>query len=339
MIDQEPPYSSTGAENTGRLVALLDWFAFTIPVIDPLKACELLDILVDEFIKMPKGGNGYLSQVKCGDITILSGGTVEMGCHVVLSGKGCRQYEARFGNVWPELIKKIIDQGGHFARIDVALDDYDNRLSLAQIKEKVDKREVISKFTKFRKNEEVDLTTPAYENEGNTVYFGSKLSLFLIRFYDKAKEQKVDYPWTRVEIVCRNSRAELLAIAIINGKILSEITAGVLKNYLKFIDASDDTNKSRWPVSKWWADFIGDVEKMKLTIKKEEITIQEKKDHLTKQYAPTLALISKFDGNDDFYNVLLRNGKQRLKQRHYAILKGTTEEKNDKDTVEVSNEG
>jgi len=179
MIDQAPPYSSTGVENTVNLVALLDWFAFTIPVIEPLKACELLGILADEFIKMPKGGNGYLSQVKCGDITILSGGTAEMGCHVVLSGKGCRQYEARFGNVWPELIKKVFDQGGHFARIDVALDDYADRLSLAQINEKVDKREVISKFKTFRRHEEIDLTSPAFENEGNTVYFGSKLSLFL----------------------------------------------------------------------------------------------------------------------------------------------------------------
>jgi len=119
----------------------------------------------------------------------------------------------------------------------------------------------------------------------------------------------------------------LLAIAIVNGEILSEITAGVLKNYLKFVDASDDTNKSRWPVSKWWSDFIGDVEKMRLTIKKDEISIQEKKDHLTKQYAPTFALISKFDGNDDFFEILIRNGKQRLKPRHFAMLNGAIEEK------------
>ncbi len=209
----------------------------------------------------------------------------------------------------------------------MALDDYVGRLSLEQINEKVDKREVISKFRTFRRHEEIDLTTAASEHEGNTVYFGSKVSLFLIRFYDKAKEQKVDYPWIRVEIVCRNDRADLVAAAIINGEILSEITAGVLKNYLKFVDASDDTNKSRWPVSKWWSGFLGDVEKMRLTIKKEEITIQEKKDHLTKQYAPTLALISKFDGNSDFLDILVRNGGQRLRPRHFAMLNSAAGEK------------
>jgi len=327
MLDQEPPSSSTGAENPVPMVALIDWLTFTLPVIDPLKVCELIGIVADEFIKMPKGGNGYLTQVKCGDITILSAGTVEMGCHVVFSGKGCRQYEARFGNVWPDLIKKVFDQGGQFARIDVALDEFDKRLSLAQIWDKVEKREIVSRFTKVQKQVEADLKTPAGENAGYTIYFGSKQSLLFIRFYDKAKEQEVDYPWIRVEIVCRDSRAELLATAILSGQILSEITAGVLKNYLKFVDPSDDTNKSRWPVSKWWSDFIGDVEKIRLTIRKEEISIQEKKDHLTRQYAPTFAMINKLDGNNDFQDGLVRNGKLRLKPRHYAMLNGAIEEK------------
>jgi phage replication initiation protein len=315
-----PPSSNTGAENTNGIEALIDWVAFTLPTNEVKSVFSVLGIPPDEFVQMPRGANGYLNHVRCGDIAILSNGTANMGCHVFLSGQGCRQYEARFGNVWPLLFSKIFDMYGHFTRIDTAIDDYAGIISVPILRNKVLSREVLTRFKRARDYTEYDLSAAPGTNEGETLYFGRPSSRIKIRFYDKAKEQKVDYTWTRAEVECHNERANVMAYQIITSD-LGETIAGVLKNYINFVDPSDDPNKARWSTTEWWADFIGSVAKVKLTIKKAARSIKDVEEWMERQVSPTLALLLiHHKNNDQFIDRLIKSGKKRLKPRHLLLL-------------------
>jgi phage replication initiation protein len=329
----KPPNSSTGAINTESLVSLLDWVAFTLPNRertdkDPSKSdlervCEIIGIPLNEFVQMSHGKMGYRSQIRCGNIFILSNGTPQMGCHIIMTGQGCRQYENRFGDVWKRLFLLIFNNGGHFARIDAAIDDYNGYISIPEIRQKIEARHILTRFKTARGLIEYDLSAEPDTNKGETIYFGSSMSRIKIRFYDKAKEQRVDYLWNRAEIECHNERADIVAELILSDRPLGEIVAGVLRNYLNFVEPNEDSNKARWPVSKWWLDFLGNVEKLRLTIKKGAKTIEDVKGWLDRQVSTSLALLHKhYKDSYDFVGDLIEKGNSRLKPHHYAMLQG-----------------
>ena len=195
---------------------------------------------------------------------------------------------------------------------------------MSEIRKKIEARHVKSRFKTARGITEYDLSGEANSNKGETIYLGSPQSRIKIRFYDKAKQQKVDYLWTRVEIECHNDRALIVAAFITDDMPLGDLVAGVLHNYINFLEPDEtDTNKSRWPVAQWWTDFLGEVEKLSLTIKKEAKTIEDVNNWLERQVSTSLALMHKYHKDSyDFLGDLIVIGRQRLRPRHFAILNG-----------------
>lgn len=292
------------------------------------KVKELLGIPSGDWLQMPRGGRYYKSQLRCGHISIYYDGAAGMGIHVSMSGQGCREYEGRFGNVWVELLKKVFAVGGHFPRLDGAIDDFSGSFTVEQIEGKVNFRELTSKFRYVEPRKRIDLRTPAGEDEGKTMYFGSFTSDLKLRIYDKGKKEKVGYQWVRTEFECHNERADEFARQIISGVGLGRIISGVLKNYLNFLEPSEtDTNKARWPVCSWWDKFLGDVEKLQLTVQKAVQTMKKKIDWLKKSVATSFALVNvhyedrKRDFNE-FVCELLEGGQERFKPHHLALLQG-----------------
>lgn len=342
MSEVKPPYNSMGAENTERGVeALIDWFEFSLPLpgSEGLKLVkELLKIPDADWLGMPKGALGYKSLVKCGDISILYDGKPNMGIHVNITGQGCRQYEARFGNRWSELINSIFIMNGGFSRLDAALDDYRGRFTLQDIMNKVLKHEVRTLFGRkkedgsrrpFRIMIEPDFESAPGANDGLTVYAGSAQSDVMIRFYDKAVQQSVKFPWVRTEIQCRDKRADKLAMEIvggdIEGKVLGKVAAGVLRTYVNFVEPCADTNMARWAVSSWWSEFLGCVERVRLTIQKGVKTIKETMDWIKRQVSKSLAKADIYldaKGLDayDWIGELFSEGRSRFKPADYAQL-------------------
>lgn len=326
VSEGKPPYSNTGAENTfGGLKALIDWCSFTLLCNDIRRVQEVLQIPSSDWVQVPRGGKGYKCQLCCGAISIFYDGAPDMGIHVNMSGQGCRQYEGRFGDVWSDLFKRVFEAKGHFSRLDGAIDDFHGFFSVEQIEEKVLRRGVRSRFKKARGMTEYDLTNDVGRGDGKTVYFGSPSSDIQIRIYDKAAQQGVAQVWVRTEVQCRDERSDALAVQIMSDLNLGKLLAGVLGNYITFIESSEDSNKARWPVSSWWSDFLGDVEKVKLTILKAVKTIDEKMEWVNRQVSTTLALIGlhlKGKGTDiyDFVSEMLIEGEKRLKPHHEALL-------------------
>lgn len=116
-----------------------------------------------------------------------------------------------------------------------------------------------------------------------------------------------------------------MAAFITNDMPLGDLVAGVLRNYINFLEPDEtDTNKSRWPVAQWWTDFLDEVEKLSLTIKKEAKTIEDVKNWLERQVSTSLALMHKYHKDSyDFVGELIDKGRQRLKPRHFAMLKSS----------------
>lgn len=313
--------------------ALIDYISFTLPFNSVNETCNLLGISESDLVLLDYGKYGYKSQYRFGNIMILANGhNADMGIHISMSGEGCRQYETilkRDGDIWIELMKKVSDNQGHFTRLDVALDSYSKHFTIDDIIKKVRNGEVKSYMRDRRiiESYKVDIS------KGATVYFGSPTSDIGIRIYDKAKEQEVNYDWIRVELQCRDERADVLLKVIyrnnhFNLESLGATVSGVIKNYLNFIDPSNDKNKSRWSVSSFWTLFLGNVEKTKLTVENDKKTIEDKLEWLKKSVSPTMAIVDRYykryeKNSNYFFQDLITYGNKRLKPRHLVFLQGS----------------
>lgn len=311
----ETPSSNTGSQRTGKQV-LIDYLAFTFPVD---RFSDISDIAI--FLNMPiegfaeaKGGSGYLKRLVCGNIHLLYEGTPGMGYHIRFTGQGCREYEKINGGDWISFFKEILNKGGHFTRVDSAVDVYSGELDIEIIKDKIVRRDLVTRFSSTTCIESHDLSRPGID--GFTVSFGRRSSDAMIRIYDKANEQHVDYSWIRCELEVKNKRADKFISALIDGESFGHVTASVIMNYLNFKDPSFDSNKSRWSTSVFWLSFLDGVSRLALTIKAAERTIEKKKEWLYKQVSATLVEVLEHEHRgQDFIDDLLVHGHSRLYRR------------------------
>ena len=120
------------------------------------------------------------------------------------------------------------------------------------------------------------------------MYFGSQTSDIFCRIYDKALEQKrkakekdkeIPEKWTRLEIVYRKERAKMLALHMIECSNVGLVIRRTLQQYIRFVQRpknSKDSNKSRWKTAKWWERLLENVEPLKLTVKRQDKTVDQK---------------------------------------------------------------
>lgn len=324
----QPPYGNTGAERTDKTRVMLDWCGFTVP--SENHAFSILRIDKSSFTPLETGAMGYSKTFILGHISVYYDGSVNMGCHVEISGQGCREYESE-GIPWWQLVSSVFECGGKFTRIDLALDDFDKRLKLTTMEAKIRRGSVSSIFKKARSLKEYLIEDGSYT--GKTLYFGSSTSRVQIRVYDKTLEQvskgKEDVPdnWVRIEMQCRNERAQSIATYLIfdEGKDLGTLYKQFLSHYLNFLIRRSDSNKRRWPVCEWWTSFLDHLPGLKLTTCPKPRTIETITRWINSQVSPSLALLSvDSDGNlKDLKDVLdiTISGVSRLTNKDLEIVK------------------
>lgn len=329
----EAPYSSTGSTNTWdkTLIACVDWFSATFFGIKKYEdVIHLLFLNSSDFEVKETGKFGYLKSAVCGHIKIYFGAANEkMGVHLEMSGSGCREYEENFTTAmnWTEFFKYVIGYNMQVTRLDLALDDFDGRFKLRQIKNKIVTGCVVSPFKKGRSFEEYLLHDGALI--GNTIYFGK--GDVVIRFYDKYQERinkgyEIDEQlktWQRTEVQIRHERAtQAVKLMAHNPDGIGFFIAGVLKRYLKFKIKGTDTNRSRWNDCRWWTNFLSEAETVKLTQVAPEKSILRTKDWLDTQVAGSLATVYEAVGNDDiFTDYMLALGKSKMTDEHKKMAR------------------
>lgn len=281
----------------GELKCLIDWFEFTIPLVVKFDDVFLmLGIPKSEFIHLSdRNILGYSEVYMNGHILVLTGGTVDMGHHVQMSGQGCRELEQYAGSRWKDLIGSILNVYGKFSRLDIAIDDFKGYFKIEELIQKIKDGELTSLFKRAKRIEDILISTG--ESKGNTLYYGRASSDIQIRMYEKNFEQEMELEidvWNRTEIQLRNKRALEFAMKYSNGvQDVGEYARGVVKNYLTFRDKDpNDINKSRWDVSQFWLDFLDGVDKLQLTTKKPDRSMQRIKKWLYNQTSKSLAMFA-----------------------------------------------
>lgn len=301
------------------LECIFDWLEFTVHNMDEEKVIlQVLELKLADFIILPKGRYGYKSQMTSGHISVLYNGTDEMGVHVILSGKGCREYEANCTLL--ELMDRIMLYDGKCTRIDMAMDDKTGSLiPFDKIKEAVHKGYVCSRWktsTEYIKRKLQD-----GEIIGQTINIGSRKSKMFMRIYDKAMEQGLSIPWFRIEMEIRDERAETLQDILLFENNIGQVYSKIINNYIRFVEPGSDSNRGRWPTAPWWDNLIQEIDKISLTRKPEDRTVEDVRSWVKQQVGPSLAvLVIADDGALDDIIKTIMEGKTRLKEKHMKIL-------------------
>lgn len=321
------------------LRACVDWAQATFKIVrEPQKIIELIGLDPDDFNDLDHGLYGYSRQLRMGNISVMYAGAPEMGIHVQMTGQGCREFETHSKLNWKEFFLKCFEYDANFTRLDIAIDDiaYDGDklyFTLPMLIRKLKDGEIRSRFKKGKY-----ITTVRIEDGqelGSTLYFGQQSSDIQIRFYEKNFERlaagkeldKKIIGWNRTEIQTRRERANALALYLVNEDVISETTvgeiaAGVLRNYISFCIKDNDKNKARWKVCKWWDNFLGDVEKLKLTLIAPDKSVERTMAWLNNSVAPSLAMVfTALDGDLDKIKELIINGQERMTKEQMQLAK------------------
>lgn len=309
------------------LEILLDWIEFTIHDLSLEDVfLQVLKLNIADFTDLERGRYGYTGCKQLGNISVLHNGKKEMGIHVVLSGRGCREYEAEQNIL--KLISRIDSVDGKITRLDIAIDDTQNIIPFDTILQDVKEGNIISKWKKSIEIVERELKTG--QITGKTINFGSRTSEIVLRIYDKTKEQakkrKKENPtanWVRMELEIKKTKAYKMQKILLETEYIGEIVSAVLNNYIRFVIKGKDKNKSRWSIASYWQNILITTKKLSLTIKPAERTTEDVKNWITKQVTPSLALCLLDNGGDiGELMYLIKKGRKRLKPKHLKMLKG-----------------
>lgn len=268
--------------------------------------------------------------------------SISQGWHIILSGSALRFYEQLKGkgnkDFWRDQLRKWRTYNAlgfyiHPSRLDIASDDDSGILTIQEIREAAVSRDFVSLFRN------VPLSVREYselsESGGETITFGNRQSSAYLRIYDKLAEQRRKYKndpdelerlsfydhWIRVEMEWKNNNAIKMWNLICDSDNFGIDYAEALNSYIRFIDR-DDSNISRCSVKKWWFQFLGTVNRVRLTTS-DFVSFSYRKtvNYFKKYLTSTLfVVLSNMDIGEFFGNVQAAGCRLRPKQR--AIIYG-----------------
>ena len=239
---------SCAAEN----LVIYDWLSFTSKVHTPDELIAALGLSHVPWIET-KGARGYRDRKYFSCISIHYNGRADMGVWVEMSGQGCRTFESLSEVTWEGIFSFIRENALKITRLDVAYDDHTGILDIMRIAGDTQNCMYVSKS---------DYWETVLSSKGTTVQIGSPQSKVLIRIYDKAAERgKTDEHWIRVELQLRDDRAiQFTKIPLPIGQAF----AGVLLNYLRYVEAGEDSNRWRWSMTDYWYNLVEDAERISI---------------------------------------------------------------------------
>ena len=338
--DIQPPSSNTGVERTDKsgLSPCVDWLQVTFKtdknetkknIENPEQICGVLGLEKDDFSPLKTGKFGYKQGIAFQGNPVLAiyyDGAENMGIHLEMTGQGCRLFELHTTINWYELFSRLVyDYSVNITRLDLALDDYQGYFKINNLVKKIKKDEVTSRFKKAKHIE--NLLIDGGQALGHTLYFGASTSDIQVRFYEKNVQMESDLEiWNRTEIQLRDDRA-YVAAQIIADDILpvGMVITGILRNYIQFRTRKDgDKNKRRWPVAKFWSNFLGDAAPLRIAKQMPKTTIEKKYTWIEGQVSKSLFMIYYCLNEADkerFIDDLLVEGSSKLKKSDLEIIK------------------
>lgn len=325
------------------LSVLVDYIAFTCMDI-PYKDVFMRFGLSESEFQVHKGAYGYKACLRHNfyPVSVMYDGSDDMGVHVTVTGsavdyfvecfKKSRPYEPTpFGDelaytiteFYLSVLSEILDvihDIGHLTRLDLAIDDKGaHYFTMDDVSSYFNDGLWVSKFKSYQET----VSKGKGGKRGHTVYVGSRKSPLMLRIYDKALEQKKSdvKEWVRWEIEFHKERADAVAALIVGGNSLADVVFGILSNYLRFV-VRDNVRDSRCTTCERWERFMNGVEKLRIARPIREKSLEEKRDWIKKQVAPTLAACVYADGGDmEFLSVVLEIGRARMTESLHELVR------------------
>lgn len=321
-----PPDGHTGAVNTiGIVVDYLEVTFKTLPLEAVLEFFTPQSGEGEGWTELPCGRHGYRRGLVRGLLRVYHDGSEEMGIHVTASGQGCRQLEAEgIVRAWEGsqgFVARLLAAGAEASRVDIALDDRLGYLQPEGIEAAVREGRCISRFRQADPRSKINLKDGSAG--GWSMYLGAASSRVRVRFYDKAAEQRekgcaVEGHWMRCELQARDERAEWVLHHLMTEG--APAIAGLVFAYVDFKEpGQEDTNRSRWRSCTWWMEFLGEVEKRRVTVAQVVRSIEQVAAWFKRQVAPSFAMLAAAgDYGRDWLEDALANGVARLKPWQWA---------------------
>jgi len=300
------------AEN--KLKVLVDWLSVSSKIHGSDTWIKDLG-LESETFDQRNGFYGYRLRLHFDGISIhYAGHNESMGTLLEMSGQGCRRFETSGSGDYERIFDDVAENPGemNITRLDIACDDTEGFLPLEYIAGKVRNGEFVSRWQDWSIEE---------SSKGLTVAHGSKKSDVYVRIYDKARERGFNdgQHWVRCELQLRDKLAARFAQLILQGKPVGEIYAGVMKNYLRYIEP-DASRKERCSTSAFWERFLNNAEGIKIYEKPGvDYNLMNLHSYVVDQAGNstwTLAQVIGWDG----VRKLLEEKAKKLNQNHRAIL-------------------
>lgn len=299
----------------------VDWLEFTLKNVSPAYvAKEYCRLDFDLFVLADYGLQGYTDCYVLGNCKILhSPNRAERGAKLILSSQALDEV----GQDAIDIIKAVLRDGGTFARIDVAVDDFTGSITIAKIKKAVREGNITTHFQEVQPVEKFKL------NNGKRaclishgVNFGSRSSGRFVRAYDKRLQQKhvfnIETPeWVRIELQANKRSALALAVRLASdgASIIPSVVAGALDFRLR----TDDVKSDRAVRLPWWDKYLEGVQAIKTGLRKVAATIESKITWVSTQVSKTLGQVVVACGKDIIADVIL-TGIQRTKPKEWKML-------------------
>ncbi|GMA08259.1 putative DNA relaxase NicK [Tetragenococcus halophilus subsp. flandriensis] len=318
------------------LEAIFDYIRVQFPVHNNrLVFDEVLKIDEDIFFEEEWHQWGYNRMFRLDAVRVLkSAEEDERGMLIELSGRGCRQMEAILeaqNRTWMSFFETCKRKGGHFTRVDVAINDYQELVSIPELLKKCYRGEVVSRFKKISHRGSLSLETQ--ESEGVTIYFGSWDSTAFFCFYQKDYEQavkkKIPLEETeiknRYEVRVKDERAELLIENYCREGDIGTLVLGFIRAQLRFIDPRGSIRKYDCPTNKEWLRLVRDVEILPLKLDPREDFYEKTINWLKSSASRSLQMVQEVDnlnGTDEMSNIF---EAMELTDKNYHMIERQAE--------------
>ena len=307
------------SKGSPTLDVIIDWVQVTFKGINIKDLLSLFDINIDDTYFVSKALFGYhVTYVYKEKIKFMVSQNKDMGIHLMLSGKGCREWEEYVNGSWDKLFYVIHYIDSKFTRIDIAIDSFTTKyFTTTKVINAIRNKTVTSRALYAINTEKIYLQSKTIQ--GHTISFGNRGSEVSVVFYDKLQERKqASYVvnddisiWQRCELRLRGDTANK---CIKDHQLDLQLCKGILTNYVNFKQLKGSTTIRKRKHIKWWSDFIEDVKPVQLSTKAIQSSIQKKKDWFQLGVSKTLAMLYCSDIEDFNQKELIAYISQGIKK-------------------------
>lgn len=307
---------------------LIDWLSFRCESMTFRQMQEYLGLL-DADWQIGPGFYHYKLRYWCGGISIHYGSEECTGVLVEMSGSGCRTYETAIlrrcseltaVDIWREMFTDILSNDNFVVtRLDVAFDDHTGVFPMQRMIYDFRRENFCTKFKAGRGSRSCKLEMSPHDTAA-TIYFGSPQSEIRFRIYDKSAERgySENVHWIRFEIQMRRDNAfSFIRHLVDSGFDLPTNFIAVVQNYLRFVvPDKNDSNKRRWKMRRYWADFVGDVAPKSLwKPKTTEYNKKKCEDYVFGMAGNSVHALIELDGLEDFAAHLEQRRSKHVSQK------------------------